>query len=305
MYKKVLFLGSKKLGLSILKTIYHLSGNSLKCIVTFNDSNDERSCLSKFKSFSNENEIPLYIAEKPSELKDVLLHWKPDLVMVIGWYWIISDHLLNMVPNGFVGIHGSLLPKYRGFAPFVWAIINGENETGVSLFYFDNEIDNGDIISQETITIKQNDTISDVLNEAEQHSVKIIEKNYPLLLTDSAPRLKQKTENVSYCSLRKPEDGQIKWDIPSNEIHNFIRAQSSPYPGAFTFLNGEKYYILKANVFEGEYFGVPGVVAQKMANKIIVCCGKGAIIISNVCVENDKSNKISSITFGDKFQSML
>ena len=227
---KVFFVGSKKLGHSILKKLHTINPESIKRVVTIDDTSDERNYFNEFRSFTKENTLPLNILTKPSELGTLIREENPDLVIVVGWYWIISPEVLEMVPNGLIGIHASSLPQYRGFAPLVWAVINGEKKTGISLFYLSDGIDTGDIIDQRELPIGENSNISSLLDETEKLSLDMIEKNYESILNKSNTRSPQKENKISYCSIRKPEDGLINWSWKNTDIHNFIRAQSDPYP---------------------------------------------------------------------------
>ena len=152
----MIFIGSKQIGLEVLARIYELYPKQLKGVITFDDSNDIRTKLDSFKTLSKTIKKPLYILTKPSELVNVVEKVKPDLGIVVGWYWIIKPNILNKVRRGILGIHASQLPKYRGSAPLVWQIINGEKESGVTLFYFDKGMDSGDIVGQKRFKIKEN-----------------------------------------------------------------------------------------------------------------------------------------------------
>jgi len=301
MIRKVLFIGSKKLGFSVLETIYSINQDVLEHIITCDDIKDTRSCLDDFKYFSDKVKVPMLVLDKPSNLKKTILKSKPDLVIVVGWYWMIKEELLDLVPFGFIGLHASLLPKYRGFAPLVWAILNNEKETGISMFYFDKEIDSGDIISQKSVSIDLNDSIGDMIKKIEIKSIGLIKKNYPLLIAGKAPRIKQNHDDSTYCSIRKPKDGIINWNLSNTEVHNFIRAQSYPYPGAFSFIGDKKYFILKSGIFNKKYYGVPGTVCEVLNDGVKVSCGKGAIIIRDIRLELDNHNIINSIKFGKQF----
>ena len=128
-----------------------------------------------------------------------------------------------------------MLPKYRGFAPLVWAIINGEKKTGVTLFYFDEGVDNGDVVDQYKIDIDDNDNISVLLDKTNRAVIKLLQRNINNILLGQNNRYPQDSSNASYCSQRKPIDGLINWNGSSKHIHRLIRAISPPYPCAFTY----------------------------------------------------------------------
>lgn len=257
--KKVIFVGSKKLGIGVLKTLYDIKPESLCAIITIDDSKDSRCVLDTFVEFAYKTEKPLRILSKGSELKSAIKEFSPQLCIVAGWYWIIKPDLLKMVPEGWIGIHASVLPKYRGGAPLVWAIMNGEEETGISMFYFDEGTDTGDIIAQLKVKIGYEDNIRDVIKKVEKVAVKIIKQNYPLLLQGKASRMTQNHSDEIPFPLRTPDDGKIDWSSTDIKLYNFIRAQTKPYPCAFSFLLGSKIKIVsmlypnKINEYHSQY----------------------------------------------------
>ncbi len=279
MIERVLFIGSKPLGLAILKEIFSLASHVLQAAITFNDINDGRSALDQFKEFSERTNKTLHVLNKPGDLDSLIDRYKPQLCLVVGWYWILPPATISKVSQGTLGIHASLLPRYRGFSPLVWTLINGEKEGGVSLFYFDEGTDSGDIVSQKKFPIEGNDTIADVLQQAESLSIQMIRENYTLLLNNKAARYKQNQASATYCTRRKPEDGIIDWNLPNHRIYNFIRAQTDPYPGAFTYLGSQKIYLLKSVLSQNQEKAAPGQILQYKNGTVLVACGQGALRI--------------------------
>ena len=299
--KSVLFIGSKKMGLLSLKTLHEIAPDSLVSIVTFDDRNDKRSEFDRFVAFSEAVKVPFHVLQKPSGLKEIVEKLRPDMCTVVGWYWIISQRLLGAVKDGFVGVHSSLLPKYRGSAPLVWAIINGEKEAGVSLFYFDEGMDTGDIIGQERFEVEANESIMSALLKAESRTQKLFRKYYPMLLAGNAPRKSQKHEMATYASRRNPVDGRIKWADSNISIHNFVRAQSHPYPGAYGYYQNRKIFILETSLFEYPYSGVPGLIARHSDGSILVGCGKDALYIHTVQMEKGEPAPAGKVLDNNKY----
>lgn len=295
MINKVLFIGSKRLGYAVLEKIYSIFPSKLFSVVTVDDSNDGRSELNRFKEFSKRANKVLHMLKKPSELLPVIEQEKPDLCLVVCWYWLIKPELLAKVLKGFLGVHGSLLPKYRGNAPLVWPIINGEKQSGLTLFYFDEGMDTGDIVGRKTFEIQKNDTIKHILKKSESLAIELIDEFYPLLITGTAPRVKQNHSEATYCSQRRAEDGHVDWMLPNFRVHNLIRAQTSPYPGAFCYRENEKIYVWKSSLFPYPYSGIPGVVVQTVDNSVVVTCGEGAICLYEVQIEGSSPQKASDI----------
>lgn len=202
-----------------------------------------------FHWFEKEYCIPVVDINQDTKVHfDTFLSWKPDFLLCIGWYYLIPQAFIDMTPIGAAGIHASLLPKYRGNAPLVWAMINGEKETGVSLFYFDDGIDTGDIIAQKRFPIKESDTIREVLAKTEKAGIEVLLEQLPLLAKGEAGRTAQDHSQASVFPRRTPMDGRIDWDWDITRIKNFIRAQTRPYPGAFTEIGGKKIVIWDADI---------------------------------------------------------
>ncbi|MCI9593096.1 MAG: methionyl-tRNA formyltransferase [Lachnospiraceae bacterium] len=198
-----------------------------------------------------ELEVPLYSIIKMNEECTIqkLKEWNPELIIVSGWYHLIGKKILGIPKMGVIGLHPSLLPKYRGGAPLVWQMINAEKYAGITLFYMDSGVDSGDIIGQESVEIEYGDTIGSLYDKVGKKGIELLEKYIPQIKKCCAPRVKQKelrTEDI--WMQRTPEDGHINWDCTSRQLYDFIRAQTNPYPGAFTVYEGKEYTIWKSEI---------------------------------------------------------
>jgi len=202
-----------------------------------------------FQPLGQEGGIPVIeVTRDLSSYCDQLATFQPDFLLVFGWYHKIPKSMREMAPTGCAGIHYSLLPKYRGGAPLVWAIINGEKKAGVTFFHFTDNMDDGDIIAQQSFQVEENDTIRDALIKAEEISISLIEEFIPKIAKGIAPNIAQDHQKATVMPQRKPEDGEIDWSWDTERIRNFIRAQTKPYPGAFTYVGKKKVTIWDANI---------------------------------------------------------
>lgn len=203
-----------------------------------------------FEDLASAHGVPLiYVNKKMSdpEYKEMLQQLRPDILVVIGWYHMVPGSLRRLAPLGAVGIHASLLPRYRGGAPLVWSIINGETQTGVSLFQLTDGVDDGDLVGQESFPIAMEDDIASVVEKATIASVHLVREYIPRLATGRAPCYAQDHAQATVMPQRQPQDGLIDWQVLSSlEAYNRVRAQTRPYPGAFTYLGGEKLIVWKA-----------------------------------------------------------
>lgn len=187
---------------------------------------------------------------KDESVQEAIAGWRPDFGLAIGWFYLFPRELRDRFPRGVAGIHASLLPRYRGGAPLVWAIINGEKRTGATLFYLDEGVDTGDVIAQAEVEIGPDDTIREVYERAADASVELVREFVPLIRQGSAPREQQDHSQATTFPQRSPDDGEIDWSKSAREIRDFIRAQTRPYPGAFTYIDGRKVMIWDGEVVE-------------------------------------------------------
>jgi methionyl-tRNA formyltransferase len=164
----------------------------------------------------------------------------PDLVIVNSYSMLLHPEILAIPPLGCVNVHAALLPKYRGSNPLQWAIINNENETGVTMHYMTPEFDAGDIIAQRRVPIFHEDTWLDVRSRMARATEELLREEMPRLLTQTNNRTSQNEAEASKSPRRRPEDGEIDWNQSVRDIHNLIRALVPPLPGAFYYSNGKK-----------------------------------------------------------------
>ena len=239
----------------------------------------------QYRSFADlaaAHSIPLvYVEGKMSapEYADALRGMRPDLIVVVGWYYILPRSLRALAPLGAAGLHASLLPKYRGGAPLVWATINGESETGVTFFHFADGVDDGDIIGQAKFRIDFEDDIASLLEKASHASIKLLSDYVPLLAAETAPRIVQDHTQATSVPQRKPEDGLINWhQLSARQAYDWVRAQTRPYPGAFTFLSEEKVTIWRATLEPDSNPGVPGTIVSDDLRAPGVRCSDGHIL---------------------------
>lgn len=228
---------SGELGFECLKMFYFNSEHKVSYIFTDNKSESiikfgEDYSLSMFKG-NPRNEKAFNFA------KD----FDVDFILSINYLFILNQNIIDLPRFFSFNIHGSLLPLYRGRTPHVWAIINGENFTGITAHKISVGCDEGDVIKQIKVPINQDTTGGDLLNEFGK-------LYYPLALSvlDSFSKSKIKLQSqdngvATYFDKRTPDDGHINWNWFKHRIYNWVRAQSSPYPGSFSFYHGKKIII--------------------------------------------------------------
>jgi methionyl-tRNA formyltransferase len=170
-----------------------------------------------------------------------------------------------------INFHGSLLPKYRGRTPHVWAIINGEKETGVTAHLMTGEVDDGDIVKQVVIPIEQNDTGASVLKRFEGVYIRLIDDVLTAIENKTISCQPQDASKATYFGKRTPADGLIDWNWQKERINNWVRAQAAPYPGAFTYYEDQKVIIHGISYTDhGFHFEEPnGTILEGGQNPVI------------------------------------
>jgi len=222
--------------------------------ISYSNQKIKNSNHANIKGIADKYKIDYYEIDSCKEkrllnYKNLIRDLNLDLILVLGWYYMIPEEIINFPKHGTWGIHASLLPKYAGGAPLNWAIINGEEKTGVTLFRLDNGVDSGDIIEQKEFSIEFEDSIKDVYKKATIASKEMLSD--ALGNIENVRFIPQKKSEIEIYPQRKPNDGQIDLTKNSIELYNFIRAQSTPYPGAYIkTIDGKKLIIEKARLEE-------------------------------------------------------
>jgi methionyl-tRNA formyltransferase len=243
----VIFCGFGALGQSCLLELLKLDLNVTHVLTHKELKSDSVDTLAL------ENKFPFYYSDlrKDPKLLDELKSKKNKYLISVNYRYIIPVQLLNSAEYP-LNIHGSLLPKYRGRAPHIWAIINGEPFTGVTCHIMEVTVDTGKIYSQIKIPISAETTGNDIINE--------FKEKYPKVLRDTLEKIDnqyiptpQNEENATYFGKRIPEMGYIDILKSKKSIIDFVRAQTRPYPGAYYFLpTGEKIIIYKISEYNSE-----------------------------------------------------
>ena len=162
--------------------------------------------------------------------------------------FLIEEDIINHANIITFNIHGSLLPKYRGRTPHVWAIINGETKAGITAHLIDAGCDTGKIIHQIEIPIETEDTGAMMLDKYAREYYPLVKKVLSSIQSNKISLRDQNESEATYFGKRTPADGEINWNWSKEEIRNWVRAQANPYPGAFTFFMGQKVIIDKVSI---------------------------------------------------------
>lgn len=276
----IAILGTKTTCLRLIEALTAHATTPVSVIVTLNDETDTRSEMAGIVAAGERLGIRTVVAESPADAYRVLLEAAPAVVFVAGWYRIIPPTVLDAVPHGFVGVHYSKLPAYRGSAPVVWAIINGETEVGFSIFRMTPGMDEGPVAAQGAIPVSESDYVADVLEALDAASLNALVAVADGIATGTAVWWEQPLDGLSFGGARNPGDGWLDWSLPAVEVARHVRAQSKPYPGAHTVLGDTMVKVWRARHDAGvSYHGAPGQVVRMWDGSPVVACGGGTGLV--------------------------
>ena len=212
----------------------------------------------------------------------------PDAVFVVGWSQLVRDELLALAPQGVYGMHPSLLPRHRGRAPIPWAILSGLAKTGVTLFEIvDPTADSGPILGQVEVEVAPDETATTLYDKLLDAHVELIREHVPRIADGTAQRLPQDAARASAWPKRTPADGIIDWETRALYLGDWIRAQTRPYPGAFTYLGGEKVVVWRARPVELAAAEPAGTVVEVRPEGAVVACGEGGLLLEEIEPRSD------------------
>lgn len=286
-------------------------GAEIAFIFTHQDSPNEEIWFPSVRELADQHGIPwltsdISLPENVERVREI----SPDFIFSFYYRNMIKAEVLEIPRLGALNLHGSYLPKYRGRVPVNWAVINGESETGATLHDMVAKPDAGDIVDQEKVQILFSDTARDVFGKVTDAAVTVIGRAWPQLRDEKANRIPMNLQDGSYCRGRKPSDGQIDWKMSATRIYNLIRGVTHPYPGAFTFFNGEKIIIWSAWPLEGT--GEPGQIMSY--DPLLVGTGDGLLeigktepgeFLSDTQVNSEELQRDSGTTSFISFEQIL
>jgi methionyl-tRNA formyltransferase len=218
---------------------------------------------------------------------DETLAWlrslEADLVFVVGWSQLVREPFIAEAREGVFGMHPTLLPRHRGRAPIPWAILTGLARTGVTLFEIvDATADSGAIVGQAVLDISRDETATTLFARIADAHVELVRSIVPQIIGRTAPRVQQDPSRASTWPKRTPGDGIIDWETRAPYLYDWVRAQTRPYPGAFTFLGDEKVIVWGARPVALDVAAPAGTIVDVGASGPVVACGEGALVLEEV-----------------------
>lgn len=221
---------------------------------------------------------------------------RPEFIVVVAYGKILPKAVIEMPQRGCINVHASLLPKYRGAAPIAWAIINGEEKTGVTTMLMDEGLDTGPVLLQCETGIARDDTAGSLGQRLSELGASLLIETIRGIRHGHVTPVPQ-TGEPGYAPPLSKEDGLIDWSRGAVEIARFVRGMQ-PWPGAFCFINGERVVLLKTEPLEGK--GVPGTVYGVGKGNLIVGTGRGLLLIRELQPSGKKPMPASAFIHGRK-----
>lgn len=285
---RIVFFGTPLFAVPVLNALLQ-SGEEISAVVTQPDKKKGRGhqmSLPPVKELAVRNGIRVF---QPANMKDrafleELLLIKPELIVVVAYGRILPEDILTLPPLGCINVHASLLPKYRGAAPIQWAIINGEEFTGITTMLMDKGLDTGDILLEEEIRINDEDTTETLSEKLSEVGASLLVKTIKSIKEGSI-KPRPQTGEASYAPVIRKEDGLVDWKKAAVDLFNFVRGMY-PWPCAYCYLNKERIKIIKVKALDGE--GKPGRIEGAQKDKLIIGTGKGLISITALQPEGKK-----------------
>ena len=299
MLKKIVFMGTPLFSVPILKSLYQ-NGFSISVVYTQPPQKSKRgqkinrSPIQSFSEVLNINcRTPLYLKNNNEEY-EYLKKLEADLAIVVAYGQMIPSEMLKLTKKGFINIHASLLPKWRGAAPIQRAIMNLDKLTGISIMKINENLDSGPICNSYKLNISSNDNAEDISNKLSSLAAEKILENLDDIFSDEAEFKEQEHSEATYAKKINKLEGKINWNEKSDTIIGKINGLY-PNPGAWFTFKGERYKILKATISEKQ--AAPGIVLDEYLE---ISCNDKSIKLLEIQREGKRQQKIEEFVLGSK-----
>lgn len=230
------------------------------------------------EDLARENGVDVLIRERPEdqELLDQLKAADPDVIVACNWRTWIPPQVFALPKRGTLNVHDSLLPKYAGFSPLIWALLNDEKEVGVTAHMMDDTLDAGDIVLQRSVPVGPRDTTADLFQKTLDLFGPITVDGLAEIASGRTDFTRQDRSQASFFHKRAEEDLRIDFTWTAEELDRLVRAQCAPYPSAFCFHRGQRLEIIEADVSAEVYGGTPGRIFYREGDGVTVVAGTEA-----------------------------
>lgn len=303
---KIVFMGTPDFSVAALEALID-ANHEVAAVVTQPDKPKGRSMEMQFtpvKKAAIKHNLQVYQPvkiRKNEEFIQILKEISPDVMIVVAFGQILSKEILNLPKYGCINIHASLLPKYRGAAPIQWAVIDGEEKTGVTTMQMDEGIDTGDIIETVEIILDKKETGGSLFDKLSNAGAKLIVQTLDNICKGNITPVKQDDSKSTYAKMLDKKLGRINFNNSAKSIERLIRGLN-PWPSAYTKLNGKNLKLWDADVSQDEYEGKCGEIVRIDKDRIYVKTGKGILIIHELQLEGKKRMDTETFLRGYKIE---
>ena len=286
---RVVFMGTPDIAATCLKKII-ADGFEVVGVYTQPDRPKGRGMkmvMSPTKEVALAHNIPVFQPENFRADEDVqaLADLKPDVCAVVAYGRILPQRVLDIPTKGCVNIHASILPEYRGSAPYQWAVLDGKQETGVTAQHMVREMDAGDIIDVAKTPIGENETAGELLDRLAVLGADLLSRTLSAFAADSVNRIPQDPAGISFAPMLDKTMCPIDWNKTAQQVHNHVRGLH-PWPVATMELKGKKFKVHATRVVEGS--GQPGQILCLTKTGLRIACGEGAVEVISLQAEGGK-----------------
>ena len=286
---RVVFMGTPDIAATCLKQILS-DGFEVVGVYTQPDRPKGRGMkmvFSPVKEVAIANDIPVFQPEnfRADETVEQLRTLQPDVVAVVAYGRILPQRVLDILPRGFINIHASLLPRYRGSAPYQWAVLDGLKETGVSAQFMVHEMDAGDVIGARKTPIGENETAGELLDRLAVLGAELLSRTLSDFEKGACVAEKQDETKVTQAPMLDKSMCPIDWSKTAQQVHDKVRGLH-PWPVATMELKGQIFKVHATVVTEGK--GQPGEILGLTKTGLKIACGEGAVEIRQLQAEGGK-----------------
>lgn len=279
---KIVFMGTPDFAVPVLEGL--IENYNVVLVVSQPDKEIGRKRIltpTEVKKVALSHNIEVFQPEKIRNDYQRILDINPDLIVTCAYGQIIPKEILELPRLGCINVHGSLLPKLRGGAPIHHAIIDGLSETGMTIMYMDVKMDSGDIISQRSIKIEDEDTVETLWDKMSLLGRDLLLDTMPSIIEGTNQRIKQNEDEVTFGFNIKREEEHIDFNKTSREVFNLIRGLS-PIPSAYAVLDDKEMKIYSSIISDKKYSAEPGEIVDTTKEGIIVSTKDASIILTEV-----------------------
>ena len=304
---RIIFMGTPDFAVPVLQSLIN-SRHEVVAVVTQPDRPKGRGKNMQFspvKECALAHNIPVMQPVNVSvpEVIDELRAYEPELIVVVAFGQFVTKKIREMPKYGCINVHASLLPKYRGAGPIQWAVINGEKESGVTTMYMCREIDKGDMLLKDTVTLDPKETGDSLHDKLSMMGGPLLLKTIDQLEDGSAVRIPQCEEESTYAPKLEKTMGNIDWTMDADRIERLVRGLNS-WPGTFTKIHGKTVKIWDCDVVcqetlaESQAAATPGTVIVSEKDQLIVKAGNGALSLRMLQPEGKKNMTVDAYLRG-------